>query len=173
MLAWLFLRERVSLRKMIAIGVSIGGVLLIVSSSGEAGRLWGNILSVGMGITYALTVVLARWERDVPTTEATLLGVLIVAAVSLPMANLQVSAGNLAILAVFGCFQMGVALILFTTGIRLIPAADAGLISVLESVVAPLWVWLLFAENPGPLTLAGGAVVIAAVTWAALGEREA
>ena len=172
-LAWLFLRERVSLRKMIAIGVSIGGVLLIVSSSGEAGRLWGNILSVGMGITYALTVVLARWERDVPTTEATLLGVLIVAAVSLPMANLQVSAGNLAILAVFGCFQMGVALILFTTGIRLIPAADAGLISVLESVVAPLWVWLLFAENPGPLTLAGGAVVIAAVTWAALGEREA
>ncbi len=171
-LAWLFLRERVARRTAIAIALSMLGVGLIVSTSGDAGRFWGNIISAAMGLTYALTVVLARVERHVPTTEATLLGVIIVALVSAPMARFQVPADDMALLAVFGIFQMGLALIMFTTGIRLIPAADAGLISVLEAVLAPIWVWLVFAENPGALTLIGGSIVIAAVTWAATGERQ-
>ena len=171
-LAWIFLRERVSRRTAMAIALSLFGVGLIVSNSGEAGRLWGNIISAVMGLTFALTIVLARVERHVPTTEATLLGVIIVAIVSAPMTKFQLSPPDMALLAVFGVFQMGLALIMFTTGIRLIPSADAGLISVLEAVLAPIWVWLVFAENPGTLTLIGGAIVIAAVTWAATGERQ-
>ena len=97
--------------------------------------------------------------------------VLVVALVSAPMAKFAVPAQDMALLAVFGIFQMGLALIMFTTGIRLIPSADAGLISVLEAVLAPIWVWLVFREDPGTLTLIGGAVVIAAVTWAATAER--
>jgi drug/metabolite transporter (DMT)-like permease len=129
--------------------------------------LWGNILSAGMGLTYAMAVVLARMERDVPTTEATLLGVVVVAVVSAPMAEFAVPARDMVLLAVFGVFQMGLALIMFTEGVRLIPSADAGLISVLEAVLAPIWVWAVFAENPGGMTLVGGAVVIVAVGWAA------
>ncbi len=170
-LAYFFLHERVTRRTAIAIALTMLGVGLIVSSSGDAGRMWGNLISAVMGLTYALTVVLARMERHVPTTEATLLGVLVVALVSAPMAKFSVPAHDMALLAVFGIFQMGLALIMFTTGIRLIPSADAGLISVLEAVLAPIWVWLVFREDPGTLTLIGGAVVIAAVTWAATAER--
>ena len=170
-LAFFFLRERVTRRTAIAIALTLLGVGLIVSNSGDAGRLWGNLISAVMGLTYALTVVLARMERHVPTTEATLLGVLVVALVSAPMAKFAVPAHDMALLAVFGVFQMGLALIMFTTGVRLIPSADAGLISVLEAVLAPIWVWLVFREDPGTLTLIGGAVVIAAVTWAATAER--
>lgn len=170
-LAYVFLHERVTRRTAIAIALTMLGVGLIVSSSGDAGRMWGNLISAVMGLTYALTVVLARMERHVPTTEATLLGVLVVALVSAPMAKFSVPAHDMALLAVFGIFQMGLALIMFTTGIRLIPSADAGLISVLEAVLAPIWVWLVFREDPGTLTLIGGAVVIAAVTWAATAER--
>lgn len=170
-LAYFFLRERVTRRTAIAIALTMLGVGLIVSSSGDAGRMWGNLISAVMGLTYALTVVLARMERHVPTTEATLLGVVVVALVSAPMAKFSVPAHDMALLAVFGIFQMGLALIMFTTGVRLIPSADAGLISVLEAVLAPIWVWLVFREDPGTLTLIGGAVVIAAVTWAATAER--
>ena len=170
-LAYFFLHERVTSRTAIAIALTMLGVGLIVSSSGDTGRMWGNLISAVMGLTYALTVVLARMERHVPTTEATLLGVLVVALVSAPMAKFAVPAQDMALLAVFGIFQMGLALIMFTTGIRLIPSADAGLISVLEAVLAPIWVWLVFREDPGTLTLIGGAVVIAAVTWAATAER--
>ena len=171
-LAWIVLRERVSPRKMIAIAISMAGVGLIVASAGDVGRLWGNVIAAIMGITYSATVVLARMRPDVPTTQATLIGILLVAIVNAPAANLHVGGYDLVLLAVFGFFQMGLALIMFTTGVRLIPAADAGLISVLESVLGPLWVWLIFAETPGTATLIGGAVVMAAVAWAATGERD-
>lgn len=171
-LAWLLLRERVARRTAIAIALTLCGVGLIVVQSADIGRLWGNIISAAMGLTYALTVVLARIRHDVPTTEATLLGVLVVAAVSAPMASFTVAPHDMAVLAVFGVIQMGLALIMFTTGVRLIPSADAGLISVLEAVLAPIWVWIAFAENPGAMTLLGGAVVIAAVSWAASGKRQ-
>lgn len=171
-MAWLVLRERVTARKAAAIAVSMAGVGLIVASAGDAGRLWGNVIAAVMGLTYSATVVLARVRPDVPTTQATLIGILLVAVVNAPGASFHMGASDMLLLAVFGFFQMGLALIMFTTGVRLIPAADAGLISVLEAVLAPLWVWLVFAEDPGMTTLVGGAVVIAAVVWAASGEKE-
>jgi drug/metabolite transporter (DMT)-like permease len=64
---------------------------------------------------------------------------------------------------VFGIFQMGLALILFATGVRLIPSADAGLISLLESALGPALVWVAFGEYPETNTLVGGTVVIIAV----------
>jgi drug/metabolite transporter (DMT)-like permease len=86
------------------------------------------------------------------------------------VAVLIVSPGDMALFGVFGIFQMGFALILFTTGVRLIPSADAGLISVLESVLGPALVWAVFGEHPGTNTLVGGAVVIVAVIAAARTE---
>jgi drug/metabolite transporter (DMT)-like permease len=170
-LAWIFLKERVGLAKLIAILVTIVGVLVMVSGAGATGRLAGDVLSAVMGVTYAGTIVLARVRPDVPTTAASCLAVMIVALVSLPFANLAVTPHDMALLAVFGFGQMGLALIMFTAGLRLIPAVDAGLISVLESVLAPLWVWFVFAEDPGRNTLIGGAIVVIAVIAAARSDR--
>jgi drug/metabolite transporter (DMT)-like permease len=168
-----FLGERVSRTKLAAIIVSFAGVLLIVSGADSVGSLWGNLVSAVMGVTYAATIVLARARPDVPTTEASVLGILIVAIASAPLAAFHVSAPDLGLFAVFGIFQMGIALIMFTAGVRLIPSADAGLISVLESVLAPLLVWAVFNELPGTPTLIGGTIVIAAVLAAAIIERDA
>ena len=52
---------------------------------------------------------------------------------------------------------------LFAVGARLIPAAQVGLITLLEVVLGPLWVWLALDERPSALTLVGGAIVIAAI----------
>jgi drug/metabolite transporter (DMT)-like permease len=168
--AWLLLRESVSPVKLAAILLTLVGVLVMVSGSG-AGRLVGNALSAAMGLTYAATVVLARMEKDVPTTHATALALLLVALVSLPFASLDVAPHDMGLLAVFGVVQMGIALVMFTAGVRLIPAADAGLISVLEAVLAPAWVWLAFAEDPGQMTLLGGAIVVVAVLAACWWDR--
>jgi drug/metabolite transporter (DMT)-like permease len=170
-LAWAFLNERVGGMKLVAILVTLAGVVFMVSGSQETGSLWGNLLSAVMGICFAATIVLARAEPDVPTTEATCVAVVLVGLVSLPFAQLAVSGPDLALLALFGVGQMAVALVMFTTGVRLIPSADAGLISVLESVLGPLWVWAAFGEDPGRNTLIGGAVVIGAVIVAARAER--
>jgi drug/metabolite transporter (DMT)-like permease len=66
-------------------------------------------------------------------------------------------------LALLGAGQIGVGLILLTIGARLIPAAQVALISLLEVVLGPLWVWLAVGEQPAVATLIGGAIVVAAV----------
>lgn len=66
-------------------------------------------------------------------------------------------------LAIFGAGQIGLGLILLTIGARLIPAAQVALISLLEVVLGPLWVWLAVGERPGITTVIGGAIVVAAV----------
>jgi drug/metabolite transporter (DMT)-like permease len=168
-LAWIMLRERVSAPKLTAILFCLAAMVFIVAD-GDPGRLIGNLLSFGMAITYSGSVVLARQRTDVPTTEATLVGVIMVAIVSAPFASFTVQPHEMALLAGFGVVQMGLALVMFTTGVRLIPAADAGLISILEAVLAPVWVWLAFGEDPGWRTLVGGAVVMTAVLLTAWHE---
>ncbi len=59
--------------------------------------------------------------------------------------------------------QLGLGLILFTAGARLIPVAEASLIAVLETILGPIWVWLAIGESPGPRSLLGGAVVLGAL----------
>ena len=52
---------------------------------------------------------------------------------------------------------------LFVTGARLIPAANAALFGTLETVLGPVWVWLIHNEEASPRVLLGGAIVLAAL----------
>jgi drug/metabolite transporter (DMT)-like permease len=61
-------------------------------------------------------------------------------------------------------------MILYTTGARRIPVAEAALIAVLESVLGPVWVWLAIGENPGLPSLVGGAIVLAALAGHTLAD---
>lgn len=170
-LAFFFLGERVSRTKLIAILVSFAGVLVIVGAAPDLRSLWAVAVAAICGIGYAITIVLARARPDVPTTEATVLALLIVGTSTVAFARMGLPPGQMALLSVFGIFQMGLGLILFTTGVRLIPAADAGLIGVLETVLAPVAVWLVFGEEPATNTLIGGGIVVAAVVAVGVVER--
>ena len=75
----------------------------------------------------------------------------------------DIGGGDIGWLATLGIGQVGLGFVLFAVGARLIPAAQAGLITLLEVVLGPLWVWLALDERPSTLTLVGGAVVIVAI----------
>jgi drug/metabolite transporter (DMT)-like permease len=96
---------------------------------------------------------------------------LVMAVMALPWADLTPSPGDFALLAAFGIGQMGIGSLLFTAGAKWVPAADTGLLSVLETVLGPLWVWLAVDERPDPAVLAGGGLVLAAVFVAGLAEQ--
>ena len=66
-------------------------------------------------------------------------------------------------LALLGIGQVGLGLALLTVGARLIPAAQVGLITLLEVVLGPVWVWLALNEQPSTATLVGGVIVIIAI----------
>jgi drug/metabolite transporter (DMT)-like permease len=72
-------------------------------------------------------------------------------------------------LAALGFGQIGLGLAFLTVGTRLIPAAQVALITLLEVVLGPLWVWLAIDEKPTTATLIGGAVVVVAVVIQAVG----
>jgi drug/metabolite transporter, DME family len=74
-----------------------------------------------------------------------------------------VGAHNAGLLVALGVGQIGLGLVFLTIGGRLIPAAEVALITLLEVVLGPLWVWIFLSEQPSAATLAGGAIVLAAV----------
>src|SRR5437763_14256332 len=82
----------------------------------------------------------------------------------------RIGAADLGYLVALGAGQMAIGLALFTIGARLVPAAEAALIGLLEVVLGPLWVWMAFTERPDTATPAGGALGLVAVVVQALAE---
>jgi drug/metabolite transporter (DMT)-like permease len=88
-------------------------------------------------------------------------GGLLTALLVLPLASpLAISQADLGYLLIMGLYVVPIGTALMYVGPRYIPAAEVGLLLLLESILGPLWVWLALAEQPGIYTLMGGAVVL-------------
>ena len=83
------------------------------------------------------------------------------------------SGSDWGIFVALGVFQMGLGLALLTVGARLLPPAEVALLSLLEVVLGPLWVWLAYSERPTTATLVGGAVITAAIVVQATASDDA
>ena len=154
----------------ICVVLSLAGMCLFFVGKVEAGQLAGNLLAIASGLFFALAIVLLRREAKSGSGDAipsTTLGNFLAAALTAPWA-LQAGPGvfspaGVGVLLYLGVVQLGLAYLLFTRGVRKVPAAEASLISMLEPVLNPVWVLIGFGERPGPWALAGGAIVVAAV----------
>jgi drug/metabolite transporter (DMT)-like permease len=163
--------EPVSARTAVAMAVALAGVALMIGGPGE-GDLTGDVLALVMALGFAVSIVITRHRRDVSMAPATCMAQVLLAVTFLPFADLGAVPGDdVLAMALLGAGQIGLGLGLMTIGARLIPAAEVALISLLEVVLGPLWVWIAFTEEPGTATLLGGLVVIAAVLIQAGGER--
>jgi drug/metabolite transporter (DMT)-like permease len=153
----------VSRRTWLAMVVAIGGVVLMVGGPGRPHAL-GFGLSIVMTTSFAALLVITRHRRDVSMAPATCLSQVLVFLCAAPFAHAgQVGSRDLVLLISLGIGQIGLGFVFFTIGGRLIPAAEVALITLLEVVLGPLWVWLVLSERPGVATLLGGVVVLAAV----------
>ena len=164
LLGWLLLRERVKLRSWIAMGAALLGIGVMFRGSLGAGTITGDLLALTCALGFAGAIVTTRRHKNLRMAPATCLATLFTALFSLPFAQLSApDTSDFFYLVLFGVGQMGIGLILFTGGVRLIPAAEAGLMSVLESILSPLWVWIALTETPNADTLVGGAIVLGAI----------
>ncbi|MDP3897703.1 MAG: DMT family transporter [Mesorhizobium sp.] len=165
LMGWILFRERVSLATWAAIGAVIVGVAIMVSDSfnGEVSPI-GDGLALLIAVAFSTATVITRRFAHVRMTPATCLGTLIAASFAATQASaFAVSAPDMAWLFAFGALNLGLGLALFATGARLIPAAFAALLGTLETVLGPIWVWLIHAETPSARTIAGGAVIFIAL----------
>lgn len=130
----------------------------------------GNLIALGSGVTWALTVLGLRWLAQPDSrgrTPSNLTGVLagnvIAFAVCLPAA-LPVSAvaADFAVIAYLGVFQIGLAYLLLSRGLRGLPALEGSLLLLVEPVLNPVWALWLHGELPGPWAGVGGLIILAA-----------
>ncbi|MEO8688746.1 MAG: DMT family transporter [Solirubrobacteraceae bacterium] len=163
LLARVLLGEPISARTSIALALALAGVAVMLGAPG-GGNATGDLLALVMALSFALALVITRHRRDVSMAPATCLSQVLLMVAFLPFASLgDVGGEDLAVLVALGAGQIALGLVFLTIGARLIPAAQVGLITLLEVVLGPLWVWLALDERPGTLTLVGGAVVVAAI----------
>ena len=154
----------------VCVALSLSGMSLFFVGRIEPGQFAGNLLGIASGVFFAFVVVLLRRDARGGKGDAlpsTALGNLLAAAVTLPFAFRALpemtSGRGLFVLLYLGIVQLGIAYLLFMRGVRRVPAAEASLISTLEPIFNPLWVFIGTGERPGPWALAGGAVVVASV----------
>lgn len=162
-LSWLAIRERPAAGAVASSLVALVGVVVMVGF-GRDGNLSGDLLAFGMTLTMAVAMVVARHFPAMPFLPAACMSALLSGLISLPFGTpLSVSGHDFVLLLLFGLITFAVGLPLFTLGARLLPAVETALIGSLDAPLAPLWVWLAFAETPSASTLLGGSIVLAAV----------
>ena len=165
LLAFLLFREKVGPATWVAIAAVIGGVAIMVSESFD-GRVSpvGDGLALLIAVAFSIATVITRRFAHVRMTPATCLGTVIAASFAATQAgSVAVSGVDMAWLLVFGALNLGLGLACFATGARLIPAAFAALLGTFETLLGPVWVWLIHGEVPSARTIIGGAVIFAAL----------
>jgi drug/metabolite transporter (DMT)-like permease len=164
LLGWLWLGEHVAPRTWVTMGVALAGAVVMVSDSYGRGAIVGDLLAIVMAVSFATATVLVRRHPEIQMMPAAALATSLTALVALPFAEpLQTGPRDLALLTLFGVGNYGTGFLLFMAGARSIPAAQSALVGMLETVLGPLWVWLVLDERPGVATLTGGALILAAL----------
>ncbi|MBL9204073.1 MAG: DMT family transporter [Opitutaceae bacterium] len=172
--AW-FLGERATRADWITIVVVLGGMGLFVADGLKLTSLTGNLIGAASGVAFAIMTLALRKQKGGSPVESIILGNLLAFLVGLPEivhAPALPPVGWLA-LAALGCIQLGVSYWLYARAIRHVTALEAVLVPVIEPLLNPVWVLIVYRERPSTLALVGGALVLSAVTWRALGSLQA
>ena len=164
LLAWIALGEPITARAGVAMAVALLGVGLMVGGPGSGGLL-GVGASFVMMLAFAVGIVITRHRRDISMVPAICLSQLLRRPRGRRRSPSPTTIGehDLVFLVLLGVCQMGLGLVLFTMGARLIVASEVALITLLEVVLGPFWAWVAVGETPALMTVVGGVVVVAAV----------
>lgn len=173
-LAWLLLGERLRTVNLIAAAGVLLGTLVINLGALELGQLggqfWGNLYALLCAFSFAAYTITIRKRLDVDMQPAVLFGAVFSAVIAALVlgGNVAISAHDMGLTLILGVVQVGIGLVLYTAGARHLPAVEITLLSLIEVVLSPVWVWLLLNERPAPQTLAGGVIMLAAVALPAV-----
>ena len=161
---WL-LQEHPTRRDWLTIVAVLGGMLLFFFEKMSPGNLIGNLCALFTGLTFALFIVLLRKQRDASPAGSVFLGNVLTALAGIPFMfdSLPSPAGWVGLI-FLGVFQLGLAYVLYTLAISHVTAMEAVLITLIEPILNPFWVFVLMGEIPAWTSLAGGLVIIGSVT---------
>lgn len=162
-LSRIFLSEPVRMHTWLAIGVAIIGILIIATSGLGTGSAFGDLMALIAATSLACSLTIMRWSgKDMTFSPG--FGSLLTAIVAVWFAdpfslNLQQSA----LLGFNSLIIMPISLGLLALGTRYISAPEVAMLMLLDSFLAPVWVWLVLSEVPTTQALFGGSIVVTAI----------
>jgi drug/metabolite transporter (DMT)-like permease len=162
----LFLGERVAPHTWLAIAVAAAGIGVMFHDSLRSGNVAGSLIALVVPVAAAANTVAVKLGRDrVDLVPALLLGSAISVLIAWPLAGpFSATPRDLALYGGLALFQLALPCVLLVRVVLpRLSAAEIGLLSLLEIVLGPLWVWLALGEAPAGAIITGGLVVLAAV----------
>jgi drug/metabolite transporter (DMT)-like permease len=164
-LSWLTLRETIDRVTALAIGLVFAGVLIIGSGSMGHGRVLGDAFALLNATAIAAYYVTLRTTGRRNMLPHLALGAILGGILALPFADfVPVDAGTAFLIFLSGAVILPGAAGLLMLGPRYLPAPEVSMITLLEVILGPLLVWAVIGENPGQMTLIGGAVIVITVS---------
>jgi len=176
-LAWFFIGEVPARLTWVCMIGAVCGVGIMVSDGVELGRSLGNFFALLSGICFAAMLVFARNSKQPDPLGGTFLAGVISVVIGLGFSTtlgngLVLSAHDTGLILFMGAFTIGLGIALVTWGTGYVPAAEASLLLLIESLLGPIWVWAFLGEAMTQIEVMGAALVLLSVAAFAFSQKE-
>ena len=163
-ISFIFLKENPDQKTWIAIIITTLSVFYIFYDAIDAGDILGNLLGLLTALGLAVGAVIARSAKKISLVPSAMFGKLIVALIGFYFAdNLILKDTDITIVPLMCVMCVALPFVLVTLAPRYITAAEVNLFFLLETILGPLWVWMVVKEQPSIETIAGGAAIITTI----------
>ena len=157
----LFLKEMPDQKTWLSIVITFCAVAYIFKDSMELGNFYGDIFGLITAFGLACNAVLARFAKDRDLVPSAVIGKLCVAVFALFFVeSFALVEKDLIIVPLMAVMCVAIPFVLVTIAPRFIPAEEVNLFFLLETIIGPIWVWLIIKEQPSIEALQGGLVII-------------
>ncbi|WP_299179285.1 DMT family transporter [uncultured Neptuniibacter sp.] len=163
-IGWIWLRERISLTVWLTILITLLGMAIIVSDEAGGNSLAGNLMAVGCAVFMALNFNWSRMHAPRDITPGLIFGGIIIFLIGFSETDVLIAKqGEIGAMFLSVAIAMPIGFVLLQIAPRYISATEVSLFLLLESVIAPVWVWIVLGEAPGVTTLLGSMVIVMAL----------
>tara|TARA_B100000123_G_C25708464_1_gene418727 strand:- start:111 stop:977 length:867 start_codon:yes stop_codon:yes gene_type:complete len=170
---YIYLKEKVSLKGTISIFLAMSGILIMVGDSISAGTLFGNIVALAIPINFAILVMIIRKNKRVDMVPAIFYSGIFSLVYGILLADTFSFTKHDILMGFFlGVPQLALGFICITIGSRTVESATVGILMLMETLFAPIWVWLFLNEIPPVSVFIGGTIIIFAIILKSFDKKQ-
>ena len=156
-----FLNEKPDKKTLIAILITFLAVVYIFYDSVKIGNFIGDIFGLITALGLALNAIIIRFAKNRNLVPAAVIGKLLVAIFAIFFVeNIELDGIDLYVIPLMGVMCVAIPFFLITIAPRFITAAEVNLFFLLETIIGPIWVWMVIKEQPSMETILGGVIII-------------
>lgn len=159
--AYLFYKEKITKNIIIASFFMFVGLFIIFNDKLEIGSIEGNIYALFCTALFATSYVLLSRYKDMNRVILTAFSGLALSIIAFFFCDeLTIDFRTLAVVMIMGLLISPISRVLLGTGAKYISASEVSLLMIIETIMAPIWVWIFLNEVPSSYTFIGGSIII-------------